>query len=92
MKRCTIACDTPGGIQVCELALPDDATLDDALSAARLVLGEHSTDWNQASTGIYGRVYPRQHCWIDGDRIEIYRPLQVDPRASRRARAGRGRG
>jgi putative ubiquitin-RnfH superfamily antitoxin RatB of RatAB toxin-antitoxin module len=91
MKRCTIACDTPAGLQVCELALPDDATVGDALTAARTVLGERSTDWSHASTGIFGRLRPHGYCWADGDRIEIYRPLQVDPRASRRARAGRGR-
>jgi uncharacterized protein len=87
MKRCTIACDAPAGVQVCELILPDDATVDDALTAARAVLGEQSIDWSLAGTGIFGRLRPREHRWVDGDRIEIYRPLQVDPRASRRARA-----
>ncbi len=87
MKHCTIACDTPAGIQVCELALADDATVGDALTAARAVLGEQSTNWSQASTGIFGRLRPHEYRWADGDRIEVYRPLQVDPRASRRARA-----
>ena len=91
MKRCTIACDTAAGIRVCHLSLPDDATIDAALIAARAILGEQATDWEQATTGIYGRICPRGHCWEDGDRIEIYRSLQVDPRDRRRQRAGRGR-
>jgi len=40
-----------------------------------------------ASYGIFGRrVAPTQRL-VDGDRIEIYRPLQVDPRLARRRRA-----
>lgn len=39
------------------------------------------------SYGIFGRrVAPTQRL-VDGDRIEIYRPLQVDPRLARRRRA-----
>jgi len=39
--------------------------------------------------GIFGRRVAPEHRLTEGDRIEIYRPLQVDPRASRRARAKR---
>jgi uncharacterized protein len=91
MKRCTIACDTPAGVRSCELSLPDDATVEAALYAARAVLGNQATDWQRATTGIYGRVHPRSFRWNDGDRIEIYRSLTADPRARRRQRAGRSR-
>lgn len=86
-KRCTVACDTHGGVLVCELELPQQATIADALRAARLRLGANVTDWERAPAGIYGQVYPREHVPTDGDRIEVYRPLSVDPRARRRARA-----
>jgi putative ubiquitin-RnfH superfamily antitoxin RatB of RatAB toxin-antitoxin module len=85
-KRCSVACDTPAGILVCELDLPDDATIAAALSGARRVLGERAADWEHAATGIYGRVYSRAHVPAHGDRIELYRPLKLDPRAKRRAR------
>jgi putative ubiquitin-RnfH superfamily antitoxin RatB of RatAB toxin-antitoxin module len=39
--------------------------------------------------GIFGHRVAANHRLTDGDRIEIYRPLQADPRASRRARANR---
>jgi putative ubiquitin-RnfH superfamily antitoxin RatB of RatAB toxin-antitoxin module len=87
MKRCTVVCDSAAGMRSCELILPDEATVDVALLAARTVLGEQGTDWEQAATGVYGRICARSHCWEDGDRIEIYRPLQIDPRVSRRQRA-----
>ncbi|HEX2790968.1 MAG TPA: RnfH family protein [Steroidobacteraceae bacterium] len=86
-KRCSVACDTPAGILLCELDLPDDATIAVALSGARRVLGDSAADWERAATGIYGRVYSRTHIPVHGDRIELYRPLKVDPRAKRRARA-----
>jgi putative ubiquitin-RnfH superfamily antitoxin RatB of RatAB toxin-antitoxin module len=86
-KRCSVACDTPAGVLVCELDLPDEATIAVALDAARRVLGDSAADWERAATGIYGRVYARQHLPADGDRIELYRPLRLDPRAQRRARA-----
>ena len=88
-KRCSVACDTPAGILLCELDLPDDATIAVALSEARRVLGDSAADWKHAATGIYGRVYARGHVPADGDRIELYRPLKVDPRAKRRALAAR---
>jgi putative ubiquitin-RnfH superfamily antitoxin RatB of RatAB toxin-antitoxin module len=86
-KHCSVACDTPAGILLCELDLPDDATIAVALSGARRVLGERAADWEHAATGIYGRLCPRTHIPAHGDRIELYRPLKLDPRAKRRARA-----
>jgi putative ubiquitin-RnfH superfamily antitoxin RatB of RatAB toxin-antitoxin module len=95
-KRCSVACDTPAGILLCELELPDDASIAVALQGARCALGEAAADWEHAATGIYGRLLARDHIPVDGDRIELYRPLRIDPRASRRARAvkaaGRKRG
>lgn len=86
-KRCSVACDTAAGVLLCELDLPDDATIAAALGAASRVLGERAADWEHAATGIYGRVFPRTHVPMDGDRIELYRPLKLDPRAKRRVRA-----
>lgn len=71
----------------CELELPDAATIGEALTLARMRLGEQAVDWEHAAAGIHGQLYPRGHIPADGERIELYRPLQVDPRAARRARA-----
>ena len=37
--------------------------------------------------GIWGRCVPRDYTVRDGDRVEIYRPLLMDPRDARRLRA-----
>lgn len=41
--------------------------------------------------GIFGRRVPADHPLVDGDQVEIYRPLPADPRSARRARAKRSR-
>jgi putative ubiquitin-RnfH superfamily antitoxin RatB of RatAB toxin-antitoxin module len=37
--------------------------------------------------GIHGRRVPLDTALADGDRVEVYRPLQADPKAARRRRA-----
>jgi putative ubiquitin-RnfH superfamily antitoxin RatB of RatAB toxin-antitoxin module len=87
VKRCSVACDTANGILHCELELPAAATIADALTVARAQWGEAAADWAHAAVGIYGCVERRDRIPADGDRIEIYRALAIDPRARRRARA-----
>jgi putative ubiquitin-RnfH superfamily antitoxin RatB of RatAB toxin-antitoxin module len=41
--------------------------------------------------GIWGRVVEQNQAVKEGDRIEIYRPLELDPRESRRQLALSGR-
>jgi putative ubiquitin-RnfH superfamily antitoxin RatB of RatAB toxin-antitoxin module len=38
------------------------------------------------NVGVWGRLRPPEHVLRDGDRIELYRPLQVDPKEARRLR------
>ena len=44
-----------------------------------------------AAVGIWGRPVDRDQRVRDGDRIEFYRPLQMDPREARRRLAESGR-
>ncbi len=41
-------------------------------------------------TGIWGRPVERDQRLADGDRVEIYRPLEIDPREARRRLAQAG--
>ena len=43
-------------------------------------------DLGQAVVGVWGRKAPPGQVLRDRDRIEIYRPLQVDPKVARRER------
>lgn len=88
-KRCRLTCDTERGMYECELDVPDAATIATVLEAGRLRLSDALVDWDGATVGVFGQPHDRQFVPADGDRIEIYRRLLVDPRQSRRARAAR---
>jgi uncharacterized protein len=87
-KHCSVVCDSPQGLTVCELCLPADATVAEALAAARERLGARFVEGQ--AVGIFGQLCTLDHVPVEGDRIELYRPLPLDPRAARRARLARG--
>lgn len=91
-KHCSVVCDTAQGLLACELSLPADATVADALAAARQRLGARLMLIDGQPVGIFGQLCPLDHVPAEGDRIELYRPLHADPRAARRARVARGAG
>ncbi|MFG6668703.1 RnfH family protein [Halomonas sp. HNIBRBA4712] len=47
--------------------------------------------FSQAPLGIFGKALrePQRQTLSPGDRIEVYRPLKIDPKAARLARAKR---
>lgn len=66
------------------------ATLEQVIAASGLYERYPDPALRKAVTGIWGRETPRHVVVSDGDRIEVYRPLQQDPRVARRERAGSG--
>ena len=69
--------------------LPDGATVREAIARSGLA-GRHPTiDVGACPVGIWGRHAHLDDLLRDRDRVEIYRPLQVDPKEARRARARR---
>jgi putative ubiquitin-RnfH superfamily antitoxin RatB of RatAB toxin-antitoxin module len=67
------------------------ASVADALCLAAAEPDFAALDGANAPVGIFGRVVARTQMLADGDRVEIYRPLTVDPKTARRSRARRGR-
>ncbi|MAY72463.1 MAG: RnfH family protein [Halomonas sp.] len=49
--------------------------------------------FSEASLGIFGKALkePARQILRDGDRVEVYRPLKIDPKAARAERAARSR-
>lgn len=97
MKRCTVVFALADAQWLWSLELPQEATVADALRAARAAAGvaheagQAGIDWDGAGVGIHGVVCGRDLQFADGDRIEIYRPLARDPRAARRTRVANAR-
>lgn len=76
-----------------ELELPDTATVSDAVAAAKLQALCPELAVGEWVLGVWGQVEksPQTRQLIAGDRVEIYRPLTIDPMAARKARADKVR-
>ncbi len=48
-------------------------------------------DFRNVTIGVFGNPVSPCAPLVQGDRVEIYRPLQVDPKEARRLRAARSR-
>jgi len=70
------------------LELEEGATVREAIERSGLLPRFPDIDPERASLGIFGRVTSADTQLKDGDRVEIYRPLLIDPKAARRNRAG----
>ena len=70
-----------------ELEIPLGSTVRDVLLAGQHFLPLSDTDLSQHKVGIYDQVVDWERQVQEGDRIEIYRPLIVDPMTARRLRA-----
>lgn len=47
-------------------------------------------DFSKYQAGIWGKPVKRDYLLRNGDRLELYRPLSMDPREARRQLAARG--
>lgn len=80
-----VYCAGPGQTDRVQIQMAPGATLADALQASGL-LQRHALAAHGLSAGVWGRVQPPGWLLRDDDRVEIYRPLQVDPKETRRQR------
>jgi putative ubiquitin-RnfH superfamily antitoxin RatB of RatAB toxin-antitoxin module len=85
--RVCVVLALPDRQDVVELDLEEGATLADAVSASGLAARYPSLDIARMPAGIWSRLRPPETRLRDGDRVELYRPLQADAKAQRRARA-----
>jgi putative ubiquitin-RnfH superfamily antitoxin RatB of RatAB toxin-antitoxin module len=77
-----VVCALPDGAEVRSVVLPTGSTVADALAASGL----------QGTTfGVFGKQVPPEHPLREGDRVEVYRPLRIDPKEARRRRARKRR-
>ncbi len=68
------------------LQLPPGSTAAQALLASALFAEFPALSLNKMSVGVWGRSCPLDQVLQDGDRLEVYRPLRVDPKVARRER------
>jgi putative ubiquitin-RnfH superfamily antitoxin RatB of RatAB toxin-antitoxin module len=68
------------------LALPEGATVLQALHASGLPQLLSPGDWRAANVGVWGRKCRLDQVLREHDRVEVYRSLRVDPKVARRER------
>ncbi len=69
--------------------LDSTATVRQAINASGILQAHPEIDLEHMSVGIWSKPANLDDALLDGDRVEIYRPLIADPKIVRRQRAGK---
>lgn len=80
-----IVCLGPRQWDWTELSVAEGASLVDALHGSGMLV-RHGLTVDQLVTGVWGRRQTLSQVLREGDRVEVYRPLQCDPKEARRLR------
>lgn len=79
----------PRQVKQWALALQPGATVDQAIAGSGVLQAFPELAQSRLVAGIWGRKTRLDHVLADRDRVEIYRPLRVDPKTARRERFNR---
>ena len=81
----------PGEQTLLKRSVPAGSTVAEALQASGVLAKHPEIDLDKNKLGIFGKLTKADAVLRDKDRIEIYRPLIVDPKEVRRKRAEQGK-
>ncbi len=85
--RATVVCCARDRQWIVEVAVPPGSTLRDAVIASGLPARVPHIDLAALDLGVFNAPRAPDEPVRAGDRIEIYRPLAIEPKAARRLRA-----
>ncbi|MGZ8274410.1 MAG: RnfH family protein [Burkholderiaceae bacterium] len=85
--RVTVVYCAPGCEDISDVTLPGGATVGDAIVAAGVLGRQPEIALSAPQVGVWGRSCALSQRLNEGDRVEIYRSLTVDPKEARRVRA-----
>lgn len=86
LRVTVIYAPAPRAVHEVDLTLDDGATAAQALAASELLAQFPEIDPAAHGVGLWGRQVRPGQVLRDQDRLEIYRPLTVDPKVARRER------
>lgn len=96
MLQVEVAYASPQRQCLIALGVPEGTTALEAVTRSGIVGEFPEIDLNTASMGIFSRLLdgrsqplPKDYALENGDRVEIYRPLLIDPKEARLRRAAR---
>jgi putative ubiquitin-RnfH superfamily antitoxin RatB of RatAB toxin-antitoxin module len=78
---------TPGRQVLLALDVVAGSSVADVIARSGIGLQFPELDLDEMAVGIWGTPISRDRPVGPGDRVELYRPLEVDPREARRQRA-----
>lgn len=76
----------PRQVQELKLHVPEGCTAHSALDQAGWLQVHPELATPALTLGVWGRRVGHSHALRDGDRLEVYRALRVDPKVARRER------
>lgn len=90
--RCSVFwSDGAGGELLRQLELPAGSTLADAVLASGIAALLPDAGWREPTgalrLAVWGRLRDAGEALHDGDRVDLTRPLRIDPKEARRLRA-----
>lgn len=71
---------------IIELSVADGTTIQEAIQRSGILNRYPDIDLRRQRVGVFGQARALDYCPRTGDRIEIYRPLVLDPKEARRKR------
>lgn len=86
-----VAYATPKKQVIIDVDVAVDATPEQAIIASGILEQFPEIDQNLSNIGVFGKVCKLHQPLISGDRIEIYRPLLIDPKEQRRQRVAKSK-
>lgn len=82
-----VAYATPRMQRIVELEVLEGCTAREAALQSQLDQHFDGLELSAVPLGIFGKKTTDDQALTEGDRVELYRPLQIDPKEARRARA-----
>ena len=75
---------------VLAMTVAPGTTAREAVRASGIAVRFPEIDVTRCALGVWGETVDDGYRVCDGDRVEVYRPLAIDPREARRERAALG--
>lgn len=84
-----VAYATPQRQEILRVSVPEGTSIFEAVQRSGICEQFPEIDLEKQSLGIFGKVVkaPREQALREGQRVEIYRPLTIDPKQARLNRA-----
>jgi uncharacterized protein len=92
MMQIDVCYGLPDGASfVAHVTLPEGATVREAIEASGVLRVHQDIDLSRQKVGVFGKLQTLDAALAAFDRVEIYRPLKVDPKTARLRRVEKTR-